>query len=426
GLEHADRAAVGALAPVLKRVFHISNFQVGVLAAAVSLVGALATIPAGVLADRARRMRLLAVGVGAWTVAMGLAGAAISFAMLLGARILLGAVTATAGPTTSSMIGDLYPAQRRGRALGITQSGKLVGTAAGFLIGGVVGALLSWRYAFWVLGAGGLALAAAFWRLPEPARTGGGEAVADSDQLGSSTHAQVEQPMSPDPRLILEGDVARLPLWSAVRYVLRIRTNVIVIVATSVGTFFLVGVETFAVIFAVHQYHLTTLAAALGVPFLGAGALVGVVAGGRLGDALQRRGVVAGRLITAALGYSLGGLLLLPAGLTHSLVLAAPLLVLGAAGINAANPVLDAVRLDVVHPQLRGRAEAVRNVADAGAGVVAPLVFGLMSAYLGGGGDEGLRLTFLVMLPALVANGLLLLLAVPRYPRDVASVAASL
>ncbi|MDQ6796503.1 MAG: MFS transporter [Actinomycetota bacterium] len=420
GLDHADRAAVGALAPVLKRVFGITNLQVGLLAAAVSLVGALATVPVGILADRARRMRLLAVGVGAWTVAMALAGAATSFAMLLGARVLLGAVTATARPTTSSMVGDLYPVERRGRALGVIQSGMLIGTATGFLIGGVIGAALSWRYAFWALAVAGVALAAAFWRLPEPPRTGAGRAPPPPPDGTAEPRPRAR----PDPRLVLEGDVARLPLWNAVRYVLSIRTNVVVIIATSVGTFFFVGVETFGVLFAVHQYRLTTLTADLGVPLLGLGALVGVIAGGRLGDALQRRGVASGRLITAALGYSVGGILLLPAGMTHSLLLASPLLVLGAAGVSAANPVLDAVRLDVVHPQLRGRAEAVRNVVDAGAGVLAPLVFGVLSANLGGGGAEGLRLTFFVMLPALVANGLLLLLAIPHYPTDAASAEA--
>ncbi len=425
GLEHADRAALGAVAPVLKRVFDITNAQIGQLAAAVSLAGALATVPVGILADRSSRTRLLAVGVAAWSAAMALAGAAVSFAMLLGSRVLLGAVTATARPTTSSMVGDLYPAEERGRVLGVIESGMLLGTVAGFLIGGITAAFVSWRLAFWILGGAGIGLAVAFWRLAEPARTRMRRAPSDSGRAPGPDPDGARPAVVADPRLVLDGDQADLALWSAVRYLLSIRTNVIVLVATTVGNFFFVGVEIFAIVFVVNQYRITTLTADLGVIVIGLGALVGVVVGGRLGDALQRRGHPGGRLVTAAVGYSVGGLVLLPAGLTHSLVVAAPLLVLGAAGVSAANPVLDAVRLDVVHPQLRGRAEAVRNVIDTGVGSLAPLVFGTLSTHLGGGGDEGLRLTFFVMLPALVANGLLLLLALPSYQREMAAAMAS-
>lgn len=171
GLEHADRAALGAVAPVLKRVFDITNAQIGQLAAAVSIAGALATVPVGILADRASRTRLLAMGVAAWSAAMALAGAAVSFAMLLGTRVLLGAVTATARPTTSSIVGDVYPAEERGRVLGVIESGMLLGTVAGFLIGGITATFFSWRLAFWVLGGAGIGLAVAFWRVGEPART---------------------------------------------------------------------------------------------------------------------------------------------------------------------------------------------------------------------------------------------------------------
>ncbi len=425
GLDHADRAAVGAMAPVLKRVFDITNAQIGQLAAAVSVVGALATVPVGILSDRVSRTRLLAVGVAAWSAAMALAGAAVSFAMLLGARGLLGAVTATARPATSSIVGDLYRAEERSRVLGVIESGMLLGTIAGFLIGGITATFVSWRLAFWLLGGAGTGLAVAFWRVGEPARTRMRRRPPGSGPAPGPDPDDARPAVAADPRLVLDGDQADLGLWSAVRYLLSIRTNVIVIAATTVGNFFFVGVEVFAVVFAVNQYGITTLTADLGVILIGLGALVGVLGGGRLGDALQRRGHPGGRLVTAAVGFSVGGLVLLPAGLTHSLVVAAPLLFLGAAGVSAANPVLDAVRLDIVHPQLRGRAEAVRNVIDTGVGSFAPLVFGTLSTYLGGGDDDGLRLTFFVMLPALVANGLLLLLALPSYQREVAAAKAA-
>lgn len=62
-LDSADKGAVGALAPQLEAAFHIGNTQIGLLVTVSSLVGALATLPIGVLADRARRTRILVIGI---------------------------------------------------------------------------------------------------------------------------------------------------------------------------------------------------------------------------------------------------------------------------------------------------------------------------------------------------------------------------
>src|SRR4051812_38076387 len=88
-LDAADKTALGALAPALKSQFSIGNGEIGLLASAFSVVGALATIPMGVLTDRTRRVTLLVVSIGTWSVAMGVAAAATSFAMLFVARIAL-------------------------------------------------------------------------------------------------------------------------------------------------------------------------------------------------------------------------------------------------------------------------------------------------------------------------------------------------
>ena len=55
----------------------------------------------------------------------------------------------------------------------------------------------------------------------------------------------------------------------------------------------------------------------------------------------------------------------------------------------------------------------------------APAIFGLQAAHLAGGGPSGLRLAFLVTLPALLVSGLILLLALRTYSPDVAAALAS-
>jgi predicted MFS family arabinose efflux permease len=144
-LDYADRAGVGALGPDLKHAFEISNTEFGLLASAFSAVGALATIPAGILTDRVRRTIVLAVAVALWGVAMGATGAATSFMFLVVARVFLGVVTATARPAIFSISGDVFATRVRGRALGIIGTGEIVGDGIGFLLAGAIAALFSWR-----------------------------------------------------------------------------------------------------------------------------------------------------------------------------------------------------------------------------------------------------------------------------------------
>jgi hypothetical protein len=101
------------------------------------------------------------------------------------------------------------------------------------------------------------------------------------------------------------------------------------------------------------------------------------------------------------------------------------LLTLGTAALSGANPPIDAARLDIVPSRLWGRGEAgrmaLRGLLEGGA----PLLFGAMSEWLGGG-TNGLEWTFLIMLiPVIVASSF----AIPArrtYPRDVATADASM
>lgn len=136
--------------------------------------------------------------------------------------------------------------------------------------------------------------------------------------------------------------------------------------------------------------------------------------------------------------------LLAPAVTTTSVAVALPLLIVGAFLLGAPNPPLDAARLDIMHPRLWGRAEAVRTVLRSLGEAAAPTLFGFVSQYVfggsvaaaGGGGSggaapqagnaTGLEYTFLVFLVPLLIAGLLALAALRTYPRDVATATASI
>jgi sugar phosphate permease len=227
-----------------------------------------------------------------------------------------------------------------------------------------------------------------------------------------------------------------------VRYVLRVRTNVVLIVASALGYFFFAGLRAFAIIFATGHYGLSKPVATSLIVVIGAGAVAGVLTGGRVADGLLRRGHVRARILVPTVCLLALPLVLAPAIATTTVAVALPLLILGAFLLGAPNPPLDAARLDIMHPRLWGRAEAVRTVLRSVGEAAAPLAFGYVSQYIfggpsssagvggGSGGGQtgnptGLEYTFLVFLIPLIAAGLLALAALRTYPRDVATASAS-
>jgi predicted MFS family arabinose efflux permease len=428
-LDGADRTALGALAPALMAEFSIGNAAIGLLASAFAIVGAIAIVPIGILTDRARRITILVVCIGIWCLAMGLAAAAWSFGLLFAARVTLGVLTAAGGPPITSIIGDLFPADVRGRVLGWVKSGELVGAGAGFLVAGVVVWLTSWRGVFAVLALLGVVVAFFVGRVPEPRRGGendiAGEAPSD-DPAPSQLHDLVEeQEVEADPDLILEGDQSELPIKPAMQYVFKVKTVVLIIAASALGDVFFTALQVFGVLFLVAQFGISPSEAAILIPLVGVGGFVGVLAGGRLGDGLIGRGVLTGRIRLGAWSYLVASILLVPVFVVSSLVVALPFLVLAGGFLTAPIAPLEAARLDVIHPQLRGRSESARMIARVAAQASAPLLFGVLSGTLGTNAAEGLQLAFLLLLPLLAASSVCLMLAARHYPSEVAAVEES-
>jgi MFS family permease len=434
GLSGADAATVGASATELRSGLHITNTDIGLLVAVTSLVGAVATLPFGVLADRVRRTWTLGAAIVLWGAAMLWSAAIANFHELLVARLFLGAVTAAAGPLVASLVGDYFGGWERGRIYGFILTGELLGAGFGFAVTGDVAAL-SWRAAFVILGLPAFALAWLVLRLPEPERGGLGVLAHASEappegEVGvpHETDAQRlarERGLEPDPQLVLGRDPRRLDLVAATRYVLRIRTNVVLIAASACGYYFLAGVQTFGSEFAKEQYGIDQALANLLLLVIGIGAVGGVLAGGALGDALLRRGRLNGRITTAVVAATLTTILFVPAIFTRSAVSSVPYVMAAVFALSAQNPPLDAARLDIMPPLLWGRAEAVRTLLRLLAQALAPLLFGAVSDYVFGGGRSGLQWTFALMLLPLGASAYLLFTGRRTYPADVATAAAS-
>jgi MFS family permease len=468
-LNGADTATVGAVAPQLESSLHIGNTKIGLLSSVALLAGAVFVIPVGMLVDRFKRIPMLSASIVLWSVASLLSAFSGSYGHLLLTRLGLGAVTATAGPAIASLTGDYFPARERGRVYAYILGGEIAGTAAGFIVSGTLASAISWRTAFIALAIPGFFLARSLWRtIPEPLRGGQSRlepGVVDLDEAVVSAYAQAETPpveddqatapsaepvqdevrrrgVSPDPALVLHEDPQQMPLGRAIRYTLLVPTNLLLIIGSALGYFFFSGLATFALLFVRGHYHANQATAELVLALLVLGALVGTLVSGRLTDLLLQRGLVAARVVVPAICYFGAAILLIPGFVSSTLTPALWFDVAGAALVSAANPGLDAARLDIMPAGLWGRAESVRTFLRSLAQGLAPLVFGGFADLIAGiapaqapigthpgiispGAAMGLEISFLVMISSLLAAGVFLARARHTYPRDVATAAAS-
>ena len=445
-LSSADTATVGASATVLRHALHIDNADIGLLVGVNAVVAAIASIPFGVLADRMRRTTTLGLSIVLWGGCMIWSATASSFGNLLVTRLFLGIATASAGPVVASMLGDWFASAERGRIYSYVLTGELLGAGVGFAVTGDI-ATLSWRLAFVILALPAFVIAWAVLKLPEPVRGGGGAIPPGALRIpvagdvrrvrGEDTAAEVEleetdaqrisreKGVEPDHAGILVEDPRRMGLIAATRYILSIRTNVVMIIAGACGYFYLAGVQTFGAEFVHQQYGIDQALANLMILALGLGAVIGVLIGGRLGDALLARGILNGRMLVAAITSGIAVIAFVPALLTHHPWRALPYLILAAFGLSAQNPPLNAARLDIMIPPLWGRAEGVRTFLRTAAQALAPVLFGATSDIVFGNRHGALHWTFLVMLVPLAASSLVLFKALSSYPRDVATAAAA-
>lgn len=144
-------------------------------------------IPIGRLADAANRRNLIAAGIAFWSLATVFCGLVRQFWQLFAARVGVGVGEAALSPAAYSMLADMFPRDRLGKAIGIYSSGVFVGIGLSFIIGAylisgieamggltvpVIGHLEAWQATFIIVGAPGLVVAGLMLTVREPERLG--------------------------------------------------------------------------------------------------------------------------------------------------------------------------------------------------------------------------------------------------------------
>lgn len=167
---YIDRQVLAALEPDIRASFFSANdvnamTKTGFLAVAFFVTYMVSAPILGLLADRYSRWIIVGLAVILWSLASGGSGLAATFGILFATRIFVGIGEGGYGPAAPSMLSDLFPIETRGRIMAIFYTAIPVGSALGYVIGGLVGVHLGWRWAFYLITPPGLLLGLlCFWQ----------------------------------------------------------------------------------------------------------------------------------------------------------------------------------------------------------------------------------------------------------------------
>ncbi len=273
-VDEFDRTALLVLGPDIQSTFGLSDAQLGGLNGVGAVLVVLGAVPLGLLADRYRRGRLIAVAALFWATAAAVGGLARSAWQLVITRALSGFAKG-AEPVHVSLLADAYPIAGRARVFAMYGMATPIGNAIGPFLAGSVAAIAGgtqgWRWALAVLSVPALILGIAALWLKEPVRGRfEQEAVRGVD---------VAPPLGEEEPISLAAGFARLK---------QIKTYSYLMVGIGALGFAAFGAPTLFNLLLEREYGLGTFDRGLVGSLLALGSLVGYPLGGYFGDRLFR------------------------------------------------------------------------------------------------------------------------------------------
>lgn len=159
-VHNVDRQIISILLVPIQNELQVSDTAMGLLTGfAFATAYALAGIPLAHLCDRGNRRNILSTVIAVWSGFTAICGLVTSYTQLLLARVGVAFGEAGGHPSCVSLISDLFPAAKRGRAMGIFFCGASAGVFVGIWLGGWINEAMGWRMAFIAVGLPGLLLA---------------------------------------------------------------------------------------------------------------------------------------------------------------------------------------------------------------------------------------------------------------------------
>jgi MFS family permease len=418
-IDSVDRGILPGVLDTVQDDLGFDDFEAGFLGTAFVLAGFVAVLPAGYLADRYRRTRIIAIVLASWGAISALNAAVTSFAQFAAVRAVLGVGETVDNPASQSLIADYYKPELRGRAYAYQRVAPTVGQAIGLGVGGAVGAAFGWRAAFLLVGVPGSVLAIAVWRMKEPVRgehdpliepdvpalatTRPERAAASVVDDDVSAHAEGETEVSATKAVFRDG-----------RRILAIPTLRYLIVGSAIAAGALAGIGFWAKTFFVRHTTLTSgQASGVVAVLLLLGAVLGTVIGGLATDRLRDR-VQGAPMLIAGVSQVAGSFFLVIVFLDVPLAVRIVCSLLGAMLVVAGFPALTAMTAEVVPAAIRGLTFSVTTFLSALVAAGSPLLIGAIADQFefvtpNGAVKGNLANAFLIVTPLVFLGGLVVL-----------------
>ena len=181
-VSYVDRTALGILQEQLKYDLDLTDWHLGLMSGpAFALLYAATGIPIARLAERFDRRIILSTCLIVWSGMTMACGAAAGFFQMFLARMGVGVGEAGGNPVAHSLIADIFPAEKRGRAIALYSLGAPAGAFLGAALVGWMAEVWDWRHVFLMLGPPGFVLALAVWFLVPDIRRGTFETAAGEE-----------------------------------------------------------------------------------------------------------------------------------------------------------------------------------------------------------------------------------------------------
>ncbi len=355
-LNFYDRQILGAVGETVRDEWKLSDTALGTLGTAFTLLYAVVGVPLGRMTDKFSRRWLLSVGVTLWSLLTAASGMAQSFTQLFAVRLGVGVGEATCAPASTSMIGDLFPASKRAKALSVFMIGLPLGIALSFAGSSLLEHRFGWRPTFYIAAIPGLICAVFALYIREPKRG------------AAETHDVSAVKREGSPYLL----------------VLSIPTMWWLIASGAFHNFNMYAIGAFLSSFLQRTHHLNKLNAGLiAMVVYGLSGIPGLILGGILGDSIVRR-KPNGRLVVATVAIFISAPLMFfgiarPVGDLVGFTLLAGL---GMASMYVYYSTVYSAIQDVIEPSLRGTAMSLYFFAMYVLGAsLGPVGMGFLSSY---------------------------------------------
>jgi MFS family permease len=167
-LNYIDRSVLFAVQDLVKAEFHRSDAAFGMLTSVFFIFYMVVAPFMGPLAERFSRKSVIIGGALLWSSATLLTAFTHDFTGLLIRHTLVGIGEASFVILSPTFVADMFPESQRGRVMGVFYLAIPVGTALGYVLGGLMGPAYGWRTPFYVGAAPGAVLALLLLFIPEP------------------------------------------------------------------------------------------------------------------------------------------------------------------------------------------------------------------------------------------------------------------